>query len=207
MRLSSVTTTSCQTASMSSFLRTSRSRCSTKYTRESNARDGSGTVPIPLRDKVRAGTSSVKAPNAYTLAARGSFAGGASTFSVLPHFFDGFSRLGTQGQSSPSVSSAATRARFGVFPFFSGNFERGEALLSRSSLTHNLEAAGSGREDFGKRGGNMISLQRTSALTAQFCSGRPASACRPAPNCAEPAEEHSDRFGRHRRRRHERAGP
>jgi hypothetical protein len=37
------------------------------------------------------------------------------------------------------------RAGFGVFPFFSGYFECGEALL-RGVLKHNLESAGSGRE-------------------------------------------------------------
>ncbi len=39
------------------------------------------------------------------------------------------------------------RAGFGVFPFFSGNFERGGALLC-GALKHNPEPAGSGRENF-----------------------------------------------------------
>jgi hypothetical protein len=107
---------------------------------------------MPLRDNVRAGTSSLKSPNAYTFAARGSFEGGAFTFRVLPHFSDGFSRLGTQGQSSPSVSSPAMRAAFGVFPLFSGYFEHGGALL-RNVLKHNLESAGSDRENVVSVGG------------------------------------------------------
>ena len=39
------------------------------------------------------------------------------------------------------------RAGFGVFPFFSGYFERGGALLC-DVLKHNLEPAGGGRENF-----------------------------------------------------------